>query len=201
MRATGLLLCAAALGMHLGCSGPEKAAPPSSGPAPAPQARPASITQLYVTAPRIARGEKSLLCYGVENASSVKLTPPPQVLPPSLSRCLEVAPAKTTTYTLMAAAESGPPVSREVTVSVGPPHPRILDVTVNALSIKAGDVLSICYRVEDTRSVRIDPIGYARAADSSGCTTDQPKRTTTYTVTASGESGDQDRQSVTVKVQ
>ena len=46
----------------------------------------------------------------------------------------------------------------------------------------------------------IDPIGYKTGNGAYGCTTHQPKETTTYVVTARGADGDQDSEKVTVKV-
>ena len=42
------------------------------------------------------------LCYGVVNANEVRLDPPVEKVWPSLSRCFDVAPTKTTHYTLSA---------------------------------------------------------------------------------------------------
>jgi len=55
--------------------------PPSTQATPAkPEVR---ITQFYAQ-PVLARGEKTSLCYGVENAKTVKLDPPVErVWPPS----------------------------------------------------------------------------------------------------------------------
>lgn len=201
MRCCGLLVLGMVVWMCVGCSGPEKPAGPAAKSAPR-KVEPARITQLYFSPPTVARGEKSLLCYGVENAKAVRLSPPPQELSPSMSRCVDVTAPKTTTYTLTAEADGAPPVSQEVTLTVGAAHPKILDVTVSALTAKPGDLLSICYKVANAQSVRIDPIGYSKLSGASaGCTTAQLKQTTTYTITALGAAGDQDRENVTVKVQ
>ena len=47
-------------------------------------------------------GESAHLCYGVVNAVSVKLDPPVEALKPTYRHCIEIAPKKTTTYTLTA---------------------------------------------------------------------------------------------------
>src|SRR4051812_41733652 len=84
-----------------GCS---HSAPPSATP---PTAPPPRITQFYSTTPQLARGEKGMVCYGVENANAVWLTPPRQELSAALARCIEVSPAETTTYTLTAEGAGG----------------------------------------------------------------------------------------------
>jgi hypothetical protein len=158
------------------------------------------ITQLYASPPKIGRGEKSLICYGVENARTVWLSPPRHELSAALSRCVDVTPAATTNYTLTAEGAGGAPATRDITVTVGAPKVHIVDVTVNSLSVARGTPVSICYRVENARSVRIEPLGFTRAGDR-GCTADHPQRTTTYTVVAIGAEGDRDEEKVAVKVQ
>jgi len=60
------------------------------------------IVQFYTSQGEIAAGQKALLCYGVVNATAVRLDPPVESVWPSVSRCFEVKPAKTTRYTLTA---------------------------------------------------------------------------------------------------
>ncbi len=50
----------------------------------------------------LKRGKTAQLCYGVVNAKGLKLDPPIEPVKPSASHCLEIAPKKTTTYTLTA---------------------------------------------------------------------------------------------------
>src|SRR5436309_11217535 len=58
------------------------------------------ILQFYTAAREIAAGEKALVCYGVVNATTVRLDPPVEKMWPAMSRCFEVAPARNTRYTL-----------------------------------------------------------------------------------------------------
>lgn len=51
----------------------------------------------------LKRGQSTELCYGVVNATSVKLTPPVgEDLKPMYHHCVEIEPEKTTTYTMTA---------------------------------------------------------------------------------------------------
>jgi hypothetical protein len=59
-----------------------------------------AIQMFYASPGVIQRGDSARLCYGVSNAKTVKLEPQSNPVWPSHSRCVEVAPAKTTTYTL-----------------------------------------------------------------------------------------------------
>ena len=65
------------------------------------------------------RGETTELCYGVVNATSVKIDPPvARDLKPSYHHCLEIAPKTTTTYTITADNGKGDNKSESVTVRV-----------------------------------------------------------------------------------
>jgi len=64
------------------------------------------ILNFYASPYIIHRGDTTDLCYGVSNAKTVNLSPPGPVWP-SLSRCLQVTPKKTTIYTLTAVSASG----------------------------------------------------------------------------------------------
>ena len=67
----------------------------------------------------LKRGETTQLCYGVVNATSVKLDPPPsEPLKPSYRHCLDIAPKKTTTYTITASNAKGESQSQSLTLRV-----------------------------------------------------------------------------------
>ena len=90
-----------------GCGGQQP--PPKTAPKTVESVK---ITQFYTSTPQIARGEKGLVCYGVENAKTVWLSPPRQELSAALSRCVDVTPEATTTYTLTAEGETGQRANR-----------------------------------------------------------------------------------------
>ena len=59
------------------------------------------VLQFYAIPGIVSRGETAQLCNGVSNAKSARIEPrPKEGVWPSLNRCVEVAPAKDTTYTL-----------------------------------------------------------------------------------------------------
>jgi hypothetical protein len=196
MRAYLWIALAAAAGVLTGCSGPEKRAEvPEAAP---PQG--AKITQFYTTLAQVARGETALLCYGVENASTVWMEPPRQELSAALARCVEISPVADTTYRLTAEGADGKAVTRELKVAVGAGRVRIVNVTVSALEVKAGDLVSVCYAVENARVVTIDPLRFRGGSARKGCVTDQPWKSTTYTISAVGAGGEKDQERVTVRV-
>ncbi|MGH9741555.1 MAG: hypothetical protein ACRD51_04310 [Candidatus Acidiferrum sp.] len=77
-----------------------------------------AILDFYASPKVIRRGESAQLCYGVSNAKSVKLEPQSQAVWPSLARCVDVSPTKTTTYTLTIADAGGKTKSDSVEVKV-----------------------------------------------------------------------------------
>jgi type IV pilus biogenesis protein CpaD/CtpE len=188
-----MAFAAAAACALCGCSRP----PSQPASKPASHAPPVRITQFYATPPQLSRGEKGLLCYGVENAKSVWLSPPRRELSAALSRCIDIEPAQTTTYTLTAEGD-GRTARQDVTVTMGAAKAHIVEVRVSSLDIKAGDPVSICYKVANARSVRVEPV--LSPSETPNCGIAHPSRTTTYTVTATGAAGDQDHERVTVKV-
>src|SRR5260370_5449347 len=66
-----------------------------------------AIQNFYATPGAIRRGETAQLCYGVANAKTVKLEPQSNPVWPSYSRCVDVTPTKSTTYTLTIADSAG----------------------------------------------------------------------------------------------
>jgi hypothetical protein len=73
----------------------------------------------FLASPRfIRKGQLALLCYGVLNAISVKIVPHVEDLKPSLSRCLEVKPQRTTEYKLEANGKAGKVVRASVQTEV-----------------------------------------------------------------------------------
>lgn len=77
-----------------------------------------AIRALYV-APQIIRpGETAQLCYDVANAKTVTLDPPAGEVWPAHNRCVDVAPKKTTTYTLSITDSTGKSASQSVELKV-----------------------------------------------------------------------------------
>ena len=60
------------------------------------------ILMFYANPPVVGRGEKTLLCYGVSNATAVRIEPNVEGVGPAISRCVEAHPRADTTYTLTA---------------------------------------------------------------------------------------------------
>lgn len=77
------------------------------------------INQFYAGIGLLARGQTTQICYGVVNASTVKIDPPVgEALKPSWSHCTEIAPKKTTTYTITVADAAGHSKTSSLTIRV-----------------------------------------------------------------------------------
>ena len=190
------ILPAAAAGILAGCSSPSRGA----APAAAEQTASPQITQFYTTTPRPAPGEKALVCYGVENAKTAWLSPPRHEVSPALSRCVELEPSGDTTYTLTVEGADGRTISKDLTLSRGAPKVHIVVVDISAADVHPGELVNLCYTIDNAQSVVVEPIHFRAGSNRRGCLTDQPRATTTYVITATGADGDADSERVTVKV-
>lgn len=74
---------------------------------------------MFYANPRVAgKGQTVLLCYGVNQAKRVKIEPNVESIAPSLNRCVEARPSKTTEYVLTASDDKGNSATERVKVTV-----------------------------------------------------------------------------------
>jgi hypothetical protein len=78
------------------------------------------ILQFYAEAREIAPGAKTIVCYGVVNATALRLDPPVEKVWPAVSRCFDVTPTKSTHYTLTAEGVDHATVSESIDIAVKP---------------------------------------------------------------------------------
>jgi len=76
------------------------------------------IIAFYASPGFIHRGDTVDMCYGVSNATTVKLDPPEANVWPSANRCMQVTPKKTTTYTLTIDDGKGKTANQQLTITV-----------------------------------------------------------------------------------
>jgi hypothetical protein len=159
------------------------------------------ITQFYADKPTLPRGEDALLCYGVENATAVRITPPVGEISPALAQCVTISPVKTTTFTLIAEDRAGKTTSQSVTVTVGEPRPHFTDLSISAKEVQPGQLVTFCFKAKGAVSVRGKPGHFQHGGSPQGdCLVSQPRQTTTYQITIVGAGGQTDDASMTVKV-
>jgi len=195
----------AALVMLVGC-----------GPAPKPQSEsklpaqpPVRITHFYASPPVLEPGERATVCYGVENARAVRLDPPVEEVRPAYNRCFQVAPARDTTYTLVAEGHDGKTVSASFELKVpgarparkAPPRPEPLieEFTATPPETAPGGRITVCYAVAENASVQLQP-DVERPPGPRACFSVSLRQTTTYTLTVTDPSGRSETRSLTVKV-
>ena len=83
---------------------------------------PVKILQFYASVGAITTGQKALICYGVENAKSVRISPSVSEVYPSLSHCVEIVPQHTTHYTILAEGFDGHVAMQSFTLMVQEPE-------------------------------------------------------------------------------
>ena len=86
--------------------------PPLAAPGPV------KILRFYASAGVLLNGEKAQLCYGVQNAKSVKIAPPLPGVYPSAKHCVEIGPKHTTHYTILAEGYDGRVATQSLTLAV-----------------------------------------------------------------------------------
>ncbi|MBN2337934.1 MAG: hypothetical protein JXP48_05265 [Acidobacteria bacterium] len=76
------------------------------------------ILSFYGVPGVVRPGESAELCYGVSNASKVRMEPPVEHVWPSLGRCVQVAPGRDTEYTLVVEDAAGRSKTARLTIQV-----------------------------------------------------------------------------------
>ncbi len=188
----------------------------SPAPPPATKASlppPVKILQFYAWPAMIARGDRTLLCYGVEGAALVRLDPALEEIGPSRARCINAKPAVSTRYTLYAKSRTGEEVSQQIEVVIDP-HQRS---TVSSASQSGGLILffsagvhgkvpqgtevPLCYGVKGAAAVSLSPPVMSLVPSDGICFQVTPSATTDYVLTATSPSGDKDTEAVRVIVE
>jgi hypothetical protein len=184
----------------------------SSQTAEAPPAAPVKIVSFYSSEPVVSLDAPATLCYGVENAASVKLTPPVEAVWPSMSRCFTVNPRTAIRFTLTAIGKDGQEVTKDLELKVGKKNapaggaqasaegPRILFFLAPSPEIPAGLPATMCYGVAGATSVSMTPDVGPLEPKQKFCATVKPEKTTTYILTAKDSAGNSAKQELTIKV-
>jgi hypothetical protein len=164
------------------------------------------ILQFYARESSVTEGGKSLICYGVVNAKSVRTEPPLQGVSPALNRCVEAAPSRETRYTLIAEGQDGRVVSESFVLGVHPDKetlPRIssFGITKTERDYTGKWIFSLTFAAQNPEEVSIDPPVFPTLHRSPyGSFYVAPQKTTTYTLTVTGKYGHKAQRQLTVQV-
>lgn len=186
----------------------------SCGGSPTKQAAPAKLApkvlQFYAGQGVIRPGEHVTICYGVENTETVRIDPFIEQITPSLNRCIEAKPDKTTLYTLTAEGPDGRDEA-SFTITVDPnarpavetaaPTTLIQFFMASSTTALKGRPVTLCYGTKDAASVSLDPKLRAIEPAERSCFSAAFEQTTTLTLTAKNAAGIVDTEKLTITVQ
>lgn len=182
----------------------------SSSPPREPVKHPAKILQFYAGQGVIRPGEHVTICYGVESAESVRIDPFIETVTPSLNRCIEAKPEKTTLYTLTAEGPDGKDEA-SFTITVDPnarpaveaaaPTTLIQFFMASSTTALKGRPITLCYGTKDAASVSLEPNLRAIEPSDRSCFAASFDQTTTLTLTAKNAAGIIDTEKLTITVQ
>jgi hypothetical protein len=164
------------------------------------------ILQFYAREGSVTEGSKSLICYGVMNAKSVRIEPPLGTFYPAVNRCVEAAPKRETRYTLTAEGHDGRIVSESFVVGVHADQATLPRITSFLIAKRERDysgkwIFSLSFAAQNPEEVSIDPPVFPTLHRSPfGSFYVAPERTTTYTLTVTGKNGHKVQRDLTVEV-
>jgi hypothetical protein len=176
---------------------PRKAAAPQKLPPEFEWIDPArglKINMFYASPGVVDEGQTTSMCYSVSNAVAVRLEPPAAELRPSLNRCIELKPARDTTYTLEAEGADGKKVTETLKVYIRPvPElgPQISYFRVSKTVVEGQTTFhTLCFHAWNAQLVEVEPQAFPPWKLLQGCfpavVKDQP---VIYTLTVKGTMG------------
>ncbi len=164
------------------------------------------ILQFYARDGVLTEGEKTVLCYGVSNAKSVRIDPPVEGVGPALTRCVEVRPKRETRYTLIAEGSDGRTMSQSFDVRVAADAailPKITSFRIAGCTkdYQGDPVFSLSFADQNAAEVSVDPpVFQPLHGSTSGQFYVKPVKTTTYTLSVAGKHGHVAKQQLKVDV-
>jgi hypothetical protein len=174
------------------------------------QKNPPKILQFYASEGVVRPGGPVTICYGVEYTETVRIEPFIEEIRPSMNRCIEAKPEKTTLYTMTAEGPDGKAeASFTVTtdanakpqVSAPAPSTLIQFLMASSTTVAKGRPVTICYGVKDAKTVAIEPKLRELEPSDRSCFSASFDATTTLTMTAKSASGIVDTEKLTITVQ
>ncbi len=162
----------------------------------------ARILQFYgANTQAVVKGQPLAICYGVEDAQSVRMEPPEVELGLSRNRCFAVSPKQNTTYLLIAKGTDGQEVQQPFPVRVvAAPQAVQLIRSFDVMPAKAGLSVNLCYQTKGAVSLTLTPaLAPVEPAEHPLCVPVPITQQTTFLLTATDAAGNVDRMQVTAK--
>jgi hypothetical protein len=153
------------------------------------------ITNFYPRDTVLVEGSKTVLCYGVTNAKSVRIDPPVDGVSPALSRCVEVEPKRETQYALTATGADGRTVSQSTTIRIGSDTSALPKITAFKVEKCSKDysgeaIFSMTFADQNAEEVSIEPVAFQPLHGAPfGNFSARVAKTTSYTLTVTGKHG------------
>jgi hypothetical protein len=162
------------------------------------------ILQFYSPS-SVIEGDRTTICYGVVNAAAVRIEPPVEGVSPSLNRCVAVTPEEDTRYTITAEGADGRVVSESFVLRVKPDAaklPVIGSFRIAGHQIDRGHhVFLLTFAAANAEAIDIDPPVFPTLRGApNGRFYVAPRKTTTYTLTATCAKGRKAVRRLTVEV-
>jgi hypothetical protein len=163
------------------------------------------ILQFYAREGSVVEGGKSVICYGVVNAKSVRIEPPIEGVSPALNRCVEVSGARETRFTLTAEGDDGRSVSESFVLGVHADQETLPRITSFGIVKRERDyagkwIFSLQWAAQNVEEVNIEPPVFPTLHKLPyGSFYVAPERPTTYTLTVTGKYGHKAQRQLTVE--
>jgi hypothetical protein len=164
------------------------------------------ILQFYAEGASAQQGQRTLICYGVLNAKSVRMEPPVADLTPAVNRCVGVTETRNTRYTLIAEGNDGQTISASFELAAHADEDSLPKITRFDVADRKPDysgrmVYMIVFAQTNGQEISIDPPAFRTLH---GAPTGQfyvaPQTTTTYTLTVTGKFGHKAQKTLTLEV-
>jgi phospholipase C len=178
---------------------------------------PPSITSFTASATSVTSGQPIKLTWQTSNATSITITKAldsgqPSTLTTSTQAqdsytdTNTITTATAVTYVATATGPTSPPATQKITLPVVQPvPPQITSFTATPAAVIAGQTTTITWATTNASTVTITPSILGDDVNGLGTSGTQPgvtvQQTTTFTLTATGNAGQQVQQNVTVTVE
>ena len=176
---------------------------PPSAPEPTKQEKPqhAKILQFYGADAEVTKGQPITICYGVEDALTVRMEPAEELLGLSRNRCIAVSPKQNTTYMLIAKGADGLEVRQSLSIRVVAMRQAVVLIQSFDVSMGGnGQPVQLCYRTKGAKALRLDPPTHpVGPSETLRCFPVAITAPTTFILTATDAAGNVDRMQVTAR--